>query len=182
MSLLEQAYAAADSPDFLERTQFADMETYLPDDLLVKVDIAAMVHSLEGRSPFLDHELAEFAARLPVGYKIRGRTSKYILRYAMRRHLPAPILRRGKQGFGMPVGAWFRGPLRAVAYDVLLDRLTLGRDILDGGGVRRLLEEHVSGRVDHGYRIWELLCLELWFRTYVDRARAELVGPAQGIC
>ena len=179
--LLEQAYAAADSPDFVERTQFVDVHTYLADGLLVKVDVATMVHSLEGCSPFLDHELAEFAARLPSSYKLRGRTAKHILKRALRNHLPASILYRDKQGFGMQVGRWFRHELRSVAYDVLLDLRALGRGILDGDVVRALLDEHVSGRANHGYRIWESLFLELWFRTYVDRPRAELTGPAGGI-
>jgi len=179
--LLEQAYAAADSPDFVERTQFVDVHTYLPDDLLVKVDVATMIHSLEGRSPFLDHEVAEFAARLPPEYKLRGRTSKYILKRAMRNHLPDSILHRDKQGFAMPVGRWFRHELRPVAYDVLLDPRTLQRGILEGSAVHALLDEHVSGQVNHGYRIWELVFLELWFRTYVDRPRAMLSGPAEEI-
>ena len=179
--LLEQAYAAADSPDFVERTQFVDVHTYLPDDLLVKVDVATMTHSLEGRSPFLDHEVAEFAARLPPEYKLRGRTSKYILKRAMRNHLPDSILHRDKQGFAMPVGRWFRHELRPVAYDVLLDPRTLQRGILEGSAVHALLDEHVSGQVNHGYRIWELVFLELWFRTYVDRPRAMLSGPAEEI-
>jgi len=181
LNIIEQFYAAADSPDFVERTQFVDVHTYLPDDLLVKVDIATMIHSLESRSPFLDHRLAEFAARLPANYKLRGRTSKYILKHALRNHLPASILHRDKQGFGMPVGRWFRRELRQVAYDVLLAPRTLQRGILDGDGARALLDEHVSGQVNHGYRIWELLFLELWFRTYIDRPRAELIGPAEGI-
>jgi asparagine synthase (glutamine-hydrolysing) len=180
LALLEAAYAAADSPDFVERTQFVDVHTYLPDDLLVKVDVAAMIHSLEGRSPFLDHELAEFAARLPVDYKLCGRTSKVILKRALRGYLPESILRRGKQGFGIPVGRWFRHELRPVAYSVLLDPRTLQRGILDGNAVRALLDEHVAGQVNHGYRIWELLFLELWFRAYIDRPRAELTGPAEG--
>jgi len=178
LALLEQAYAAADSPDFVERTQFVDVQTYLPDDLLVKVDVAAMLHALEGRSPFLDHELAEFAARLPADYKLRGQTSKYILKRALRDYLPESILHREKQGFAMPVGRWFRHELRPVAYDVLLDPRTLQRGMLDGDAVRALLDEHVAGLVNHGYRIWELLFLELWFRTYVDRPRAELTSPA----
>jgi asparagine synthase (glutamine-hydrolysing) len=181
LTLLEKAYATADSPNFVERTQFVDIQTYLPDDLLVKVDIATMIHSLEGRSPFLDHELAEFAARLPAGYKLRGRTSKYILKQALRNYLPESILHRDKQGFGMPVGRWFRRELRSVAYDVLLDPHTLQRGILDGDAVRALLDEHVSGQVNHGYRIWQLLFLELWFRTYVDRSRTKLTGPTEGI-
>ena len=181
LNLLEGAYDAADSEDFVERTQFVDIQTYLPDDLLVKMDIATMMHSLEARSPFLDHALAEFAAGLPAEYKLRGRTSKYILRRAMRSHLPESILRRGKQGFGVPVGRWFRGELRSVAYDLLLEPRTLSRGILDGEAVRRLLTEHWSGGADHGQRIWALLFLEIWFRTYLDRPRAALTGPLADI-
>ena len=160
---------------------FSDIRTYLPDDLMVKVDIATMVHSLEGRSPFLDHRLAEFAARLPVHYKLRGRRGKYILRKAMEKHLPRKILSRAKYGFSVPIGRWFRGELQSVAYDVLLDRRTLDRGIFTGQAMRRLLDEHVSGRFNHGANIWKLLVLELWFRTYADRSRSELVGPAEGI-
>jgi asparagine synthase (glutamine-hydrolysing) len=181
LALLDRAFAAADSPDPVERCQFADVQTYLPDDLLVKMDLAAMCHSLENRAPFLDHELAEFAARLPVEYKLRGRTSKYLLKRALRGYLPASILRRAKQGFGLPVGGWFRRELRPVAYDLLLDPRTLRRGILDGAAVQALLDEHLAGRANHGYRLWELLCLELWFRTYLDRPRAALTGPAEGI-
>ena len=181
LTLLEQAYAAADSPDFLDRTQFADVTIYLPDDLLVKVDIAAMIHSIEGRSPFLDHHVAEFAARLPASYKLHGWVGKYILKRALRNHLPKSILHRGKQGFALPIGRWFRHELRQVAYDVLLDLHTLARGIFDGEAVRTMLDEHVSGRINHRYRIWELLVLELWFRTYIDRPCTALTGPAEGI-
>jgi asparagine synthase (glutamine-hydrolysing) len=179
LALLEDAYARADGADFLDRTQFADVQTYLPDDLLVKVDIASSMVSLEGRSPFLDHVLAEFAATLPGSYKLRGTRAKHVLKEAMRDYLPSEILNRDKQGFGMPVGAWFRGSLRDLAYRVLLDPVTLGRGLLDGDAVRALLDEHVGGRANHGYRIWQLLCLELWYRIYVDRP--VLDGPAGGV-
>lgn len=181
ISLLEEMYCQADSPDFVEQTQFVDVQTYLPDDLLIKVDIATMVHSLEGRSPFLDHKLAEFAARLPVDYKLAGRTHKHILKQALARHLPASILHREKQGFGMPLGHWFRHQLKSVAYEVLLEPRTQQRGLLNGSAVKNLLDEHTAGQVNHGYRIWELLFLELWFRTYVDRPRSELTGPATTI-
>jgi asparagine synthase (glutamine-hydrolysing) len=177
LALLERAYADADSPDFVERTQSVDVGTYLPDDLLVKVDIATMCHALEARSPFLDHELATFAARLPRRYKLHGRTAKHLLKRAMRAQLPRDILHRGKQGFGVPVGSWFRGQLRSLAEDLLLDRQSLGRGLLDETGVRRLLAEHWSGGRDHGQRIWQLVVLELWFRTYLDRPRSALTGP-----
>ena len=181
LSLLEQAFAAADGSDFLDRSQFADVTTYLPDDLLVKVDIATMVHSLEGRSPFLDHHLAEFVARLPSNYKLRGYKSKYILKQALRDYLPKNILQRDKQGFALPIGRWFRHDLRHVAYEVLLDQHTLGRGILDAQAIRAMLDEHVSGRINHHYRIWGLLVLELWFRAYIDRPLTALTMPATGI-
>ncbi len=181
LALLDQALAAADSPDFLDRVQFGDVSLYLPDDLLVKMDIATMMHSLEGRSPFLDHHVAEFAARLPASYRLRGRTRKYILKLALRDHLPPGILHRDKQGFALPIGRWFRHELRPVAYDVLLDPRTLGRGLFDGAAVRAMLDEHASGRMDHRQRIWSLLMLELWFRAYIDRPRPALTGPAEGI-
>lgn len=181
IALLEEVYRQADSPNFVEQTQFVDVQTYLPDDLLIKVDIATMVHSLEGRSPFLDHKLAEFAAQLPVDYKLAGRTHKYILKQALTRHLPDSILHRKKQGFGMPLGRWFRHQLKPVAYDLLLEPRTQQRGLLNGVAVKNLLDEHIAGQVNHGYRIWELLVLELWFRTYIDRPRSELIAPATTI-
>jgi len=179
--ILEQSYALADSTDFVERTQYVDTHTYLPDDLLVKMDIVTMIHSLEGRSPFLDHKLAEFVARLPPTYKLRGQIPKYILKRTLRKHLPKTILNRAKQGFSVPVGRWFRHELRQVAYDVLLDQKALARGIFDEGAVRTLLDEHVSGQANHWPRIWGLLMLELWFQTYIDRPRAALTKPAAGI-
>lgn len=169
---------AADSLDRLLQT---DLATYLPDDLLVKVDITTMLHSLEGRSPFLDHHLAEFAARLPVDYKLRGRTGKYILRRALAAILPPTILNRDKRGFAVPIDRWFRQELRTVIYGVLLDPRTLARGLFRPEALQAMLEEHASGRVNHRYRLWTLLMLELWFRTYVDRPRASLTGPAEGI-
>lgn len=181
LDLLEDAYKLADSDDFVERTQFVDNSLYLPDDLLVKVDIATMIHSLEGRSPFLDHKLAEFAAQLPIHYKLKGRQSKYLLKKTLQNHLPSSILYRDKQGFGVPVGRWFRGELRQVAYDVLLDSRTVNRNICNPNTVKILLDQHVSGQVNNWSKIWQLLVLELWFRSYVDRPRNDLVAFAEGI-
>lgn len=178
---LEAAYARVAERAPLDRALSADVEMYLPDDLLVKMDIATMVHSMEARSPFLDHKLAEFAARLPADFKLRGRTRKYILKKALAKHLPRRILNRGKYGFGAPVGRWFKSEMRAVASDVLLGERAAARGILSPAGVKRLLERHATGGVNHGYRIWQLVMLELWFRTYVDRPRKELAGPASGI-
>ena len=148
--------------------QLIDVETYLPDDLLFKADIASMAHSLELRAPFLDHHLAELALGMPDGLKLHGSRGKVALRRAFADDLPPEILERGKAGFGVPVAQWFREELRDMAADVLLDTSTRRRGQFRADAVERLLAEHTGGRADHGERIWSLLMLELWQRRYVD--------------
>ncbi len=167
--LLEDWYARAAAPDFAGRTLFVDVMTYLPEDLLVKVDIASMAVSLEARSPFLDHKVMELAAHIPSQLKIRGMTTKYILKKAMEGILPPEIIHRDKQGFGVPIGRWFRTEMRDLAYDILLAPRAIGRGYFRRDAVAALLDDHVAGRMDHGPRIWALLTLELWHRTYIDR-------------
>ena len=149
--------------------QLIDVETYLPDDLLFKADIASMAHSLELRAPFLDHHLAELALSLPDALKMQGSRGKIALRRAFAADLPAEILERGKAGFGVPVSRWFRDDLRETAADVLLDASTRRRGQFRADAVEHLLAAHSSGRADHGERIWGLLMLELWQRRYVDQ-------------
>ncbi len=148
--------------------QLIDVETYLPDDLLYKADIASMANSLELRAPFLDHHLAELALGMPDHLKLQGSTGKVALRRAFADDLPPEVLDRGKAGFGVPVSQWFRGELRAMAKDVLLDPSTGRRGQFDAAAVERVLTAHASGRADHGEAIWGLLMLELWQRRYVD--------------
>jgi asparagine synthase (glutamine-hydrolysing) len=174
LALLDAATEASDAPEVLERLVHADVQLYLPDDLLVKMDIASMAHSLEVRSPFLDHHVVEFAARLPVRLKLRGWTAKYLLRRAMRGLLPEPVLRRPKMGFGVPIDHWFRHELREMAYDLLLDARARQRGYFRPEVVRRYLDEHVAGRAHHHARLWSLLVLEQWHRVFID-ARP---GPA----
>jgi asparagine synthase (glutamine-hydrolysing) len=144
--------------------QLLDLETYLPGDLLLKADIASMAHSLELRSPFLDHEVVELGLALPEPLKVRGRTGKVALRRAFTADLPVQVAGRGKTGFGVPLGRWFRADLRETARDLLsTDRGWFRMD-----AVRRLLDEHESGRADHGHRLWCLLMLELWMREHVE--------------
>jgi asparagine synthase (glutamine-hydrolysing) len=155
----------------LERLMLFDVRTNLPGDLLVKMDIATMAVSLEARSPFLDHKLAELVAHLPTRLKFRGLGSKSLLRRAMRGTLPDEVLDRSKMGFGVPVGRWMRGPLRPLLEDTLLaspDRGLVKRDV-----VRRLVGEHVAGTADHGYRLWALLMLELWLQHVVNGPAAD---------
>ena len=162
----EAAYAAAHADAPLDHSLFADVSVYLPGDLLVKADRMAMAHALEGRSPFLDSELAAFAARLPVRLKLRGRTGKYLLRKAFAHLLPKGIADQPKRGFGLPVAGWFRGPLRSFARDLLTNgRLT--RDIARPEAVEALLAAHEQGRADHGKRLYALVMLELWLRRYL---------------
>jgi asparagine synthase (glutamine-hydrolysing) len=169
LDVLAEAYARSDAPDFVEATLDADLQLFLPDDLLVKMDIASMACSLEVRSPLLDHRVVEFAARLPRRMKLRGLVQKHLLRRVMRGVLPEAVLSRKKMGFGVPIDHWLRGELREMAYDVLLDRRALARGYFRVEAVRRLLDEHVSGRAFHHHRLWSLLMLELWHRTFVDQ-------------
>ncbi len=150
--------------DGIAGLQLLDVATYLPGDLLLKADIASMAHSLELRSPFLDHEVVELGLALPDSLKTRGREGKIALRRAFARDLPPQVASRGKTGFGVPLGRWFRADLRDAARDLLsTDRGWFRRD-----AVQRLLDEHESGRVDHGHRLWCLLMLELWMREHVE--------------
>ena len=165
---LRGAFAASDAPDLLGRTLHVDTLTYLPGDLLVKVDIATMAHGLEARSPLLDHPLVEFAARLPSRLKRRGSRGKRVLRRAVADLLPAPILRRPKAGFGVPIGRWFRGQLRGTLEDVLLSPAALGRGFFDPAAVRALAQSHRPGLRDRSAQLWALLMLELWCRRFLD--------------
>jgi asparagine synthase (glutamine-hydrolysing) len=148
-----------------------DLADYLPNDCLAKVDIASMRHSLEVRSPLLDHRVVELARRIPVDLKWRARCcrlpqGKAILREAMSGLLPPRILARGKMGFGVPVGRWLAGEYAEWMRGILLDGRTLGRGLLRREAVEDLVAAHTSLRADHGERLWALVCLELWQRTF----------------
>jgi asparagine synthase (glutamine-hydrolysing) len=152
----------------LDRMLDVDTATYLPDDLLTKIDIATMAYSLEGRSPFLDHELMEFAASLPPSLKVRGTEKKVALRRALRGWVPDEILDGRKMGFRSPIADWFRGELRQYARDVLLDPSAIRRGYFHGPAVSRLLDRHESGAQDLSQAIWTLLIFELW-HGHADR-------------
>jgi asparagine synthase (glutamine-hydrolysing) len=150
--------------------QLLDAQTYLPDDLLAKADRASMATSLELRSPLLDHEVLELGVSLPDSLRLEGRRGKIALRRAFAHLVPRELAERRKTGFGIPLGAWFRGPLRELAGDVLLGRRARARGQLRPEAVERLLAEHVRGERDHGHRLWCLLVLELWQRSWLDGA------------
>jgi asparagine synthase (glutamine-hydrolysing) len=152
---------------FLDRLLYADMKTYLV-ELLMKQDQMSMATSIESRVPFLDHKLVEFAATLPDSWKLSGWTTKRVLRESMKGVLPDSILNRPKMGFPVPFGEWTRKGWNGVARDVLLDRRSRERGIIDVAAVDTLLRRHAQGRIDAGDRIWSLLNLELWYRTFID--------------
>jgi asparagine synthase (glutamine-hydrolysing) len=142
--------------------------TYLPNDLLVKVDIATMAVSLEARSPFLDHHVVEFAASLPEKFKLRGLTTKYLLKRMLRKLLPAENLNRRKMGFGVPIGHWFRGKLQPFLRETILAEQSLKRGLFKPEAVRQLVELHTRGERDYSHQLWTLLMLELWFQRFID--------------
>jgi asparagine synthase (glutamine-hydrolysing) len=156
--------------DPIAQLLYVNARTYLPGDLLVKTDRMSMAASLEARSPFLDTALIEFAAALPTDLKLKGSITKHVLKRAMEGVVPAEIIRRRKHGFGVPLGAWFRGPLAGYLREVLLSPRSLGRGLFRADAVRALVDEHQSGRRDHAHRLWTLLTLELWQRAYLDAA------------
>jgi asparagine synthase (glutamine-hydrolysing) len=145
-----------------------DVQSYLPYDLLVKVDITAMANSLEARSPFLDHNAMEFAAGLPSNLKLKGREAKYLLKKAFPDLLPAENVNRRKMGFGVPVGEWFRGSLRPLLEGVLLSEKASGRKYFRTSIVSTWVAEHLGRKADHAFALWNLLMLELWHREFID--------------
>jgi asparagine synthase (glutamine-hydrolysing) len=152
----------------LDRVLYTDLKTYLV-ELLMKQDQMSMAASIESRVPFLDHKLVEFAAQLPDDCKLAGITTKRVLRAAMRGLVPESILNRPKMGFPVPFSSWTREGWNDVARDVLLDRRSRERGIIDPGAVDRLLAAHAAGSLDAADRIWSLLNLELWHRTFIDK-------------
>jgi asparagine synthase (glutamine-hydrolysing) len=147
-----------------------DTATYLPDDLIAKIDIATMAHALEARSPFLDHEMMELAASIPATLKVHGAEKKWILREALREWLPADILDRPKQGFSVPMAGWLRGELAPTMRDVLLDPSTIDRGYFREPAVRGAIARLDAGADGEAPRLWALIMLELWHREFVDSA------------
>ncbi|MEZ6184314.1 MAG: asparagine synthase (glutamine-hydrolyzing) [Planctomycetota bacterium] len=166
--VVRRALAGSDGVNFTERCAHADVTTYLPDDILVKVDVASMAYSLECRSPLLDHKLAEYVGRLPFALKMRHLETKRVLKRAMRERLPRSILTRKKMGFGVPLETWFRGQLSQVLQETILSERALARGYFRPAALRQLVDEHVSGRTDWQNPLFTLLMLELWHRQYID--------------
>ena len=160
----------------------ADVHNYLPDDLLVKMDVATMAHSLEARSPFLDHKVMEFMARVPAGLKLKGGESKHLLKAALRGVLPDEIVDRPKMGFGVPLGRWLRGDLHEALVDSVLSDRALARGYFRPAALREMVETHRTGSDRYQYLLWDLLLLERWHRMFIDQPplpREPLVAQAR---
>jgi len=163
-----ELYAASTASDPINRLLDLDIQTYLPDDILTKVDIASMAHSLEVRCPLVDQDLMVFAASLPGDMKLRGHRTKLILREVAKPLVPEKILKRPKRGFGLPIDRWMREDLAAMSRDILLDQTARERGIFEAAAVEALLGQHQRGE-PRGDQIWALMVLELWYRTFIDR-------------
>ena len=159
--------------DFMTQLMMVDVQSYLPGDILTKVDRMSMAHSLEARVPLLDHEVAEFALSLPPSFKFRDGVGKWVLRRALADRVPAEVFQRPKQGFDVPLRDWFRGPLAHRLASLHDESLTI-YEFIEPRAVRRIVSEHRSGRRDHARMIWRVLMLDQWMRLM---STGEFVRP-----
>jgi asparagine synthase (glutamine-hydrolysing) len=165
--LLDRWFEEAAERDFASQMMLVDMLSYLPGDILTKVDRMSMAVSLEARVPLLDHPLVEFAASLPARLKMRDHQGKWLLRRAVAGLVPEAVLTKPKQGFAVPLGAWLRGPLRH-RLDALLDPRCGIYEFVEADLVRRVVEEHRRGRRDHSALLWRLVVLDVWLRALAE--------------
>ena len=168
-SSVRQRFVRSDIDSHAEQILSGDMDTYLVDDILVKVDRTTMANSLEARAPLLDQNLIAFAARLPFDLKLRGEQGKYLFRKVAARLLPAEVLTKRKQGFAIPLATWFRNDLRPMLLDTIGSRAFKERGIFDQAGIQRLVNEHQQGLQDRGELLWMVMVLETWMRTLPDQ-------------
>ncbi len=152
--------------DIVNRISATDIFSYLSEGLMTKMDMASMANSLETRSPFLDHKVIEFSQQIPGDYKIKGKTTKYILKEVFKELLPPKIRKRGKMGFGIPLGIWFKGELKRKFEENCLSDDFFKRGYFKKEEIQKLWFEHQSGKRDHGYKLWTILILELWHKKY----------------
>lgn len=167
--IIAREFGKSGSKNRTEQAVYADFMTYLPDDLLTKVDIDTMAVSLEGRSPFLDHEFMELTAQIPFHLKLKGlNNKKYILKEALRGLVPDEVMFRPKMGFSIPIHSWFRNELKEYVYATLLSNKAIDRKIFKKEEIEKFLNIHNTTNLQYGYHIWALITLELWFQEYFD--------------
>jgi asparagine synthase (glutamine-hydrolysing) len=166
-------FNAGNATELVDKMLYTDLMTRMPDHLLGIVDRMAMAHSLEVRSPLLDHKLVEFAAAIPAGLKLKGRSLKHILRVVAARHLPAQVVHREKQGFGFPLAIWMRTDLRPFLVNLFARSRLVELGLFDRGSMETILAEHLEGKADHNFRIWILMNLEIWHRIFIEGETVE---------
>ncbi len=166
-------YSTCDAPDALGRSQFTDINFYMTEDVLVKVDRMSMAHSLEVRAPLLDHRILEFAARLPAALKLNNKQGKLLLRKVARRRLPPEIVNGPKRGFSIPAARWIRDELREMAYESIFQGSSLAREVLESNNLHRLWDDHLAGRRDHSVFLWGLMMLGLWEKQHSPQRHRE---------
>jgi len=160
-----------DAADEIEQMQYLDISYYMAEDILTKVDRAAMAVSLETRAPFLDPRVGQFAASLPLDYKLRGSRGKYILKKAVEPLLPVEILRRSKKGFGIPIAEWLKGRLNPLMHDLLSAARLAEQGLFEPTYVERLISEHETGVASHHKQLWTLLIFQLWYDNFLRPAK-----------
>jgi asparagine synthase (glutamine-hydrolysing) len=168
IEVMQEHAAASPTDDPLSMIQYLDFKTWLPGDILTKVDRASMAHSLEVRVPLLDHTLVEWASGLPPELKLKGGEGKYILKKSLEPHLPEDVLYRAKKGFSIPTAAWLRGPLRAQVRQAVLSPLVLDTGIFKESYLRHMVEQHESGLKDYSVALWSMLMFEAFLRVSVN--------------
>jgi asparagine synthase (glutamine-hydrolysing) len=169
-------YFESENVDHLvDKMLYTDLMTRMPDHLLVIVDRMAMAHSLESRSPLIDYKVVEFAASIPAELKLKGKNLKYILKKVARRYLPQELIYRKKQGFGFPLGIWMRTDLKKFISNLFEQSRFVEHGIFNETYVKGLMQEHISGRFNHEYRLWILINLEIWYQLYIEGKELESV-------
>jgi len=163
--VLRRHFTACSGAPPLTQVQYVDLKTYLPGDILTKVDRASMAHSLEVRVPFVDHQVVEWALALPADLKLRGRQGKYLLKHAMRNYLPEDLLYRPKMGFAVPLDAWFRGPLLEPVRQSITSERLLDQGVFEAAALRAIVDEHASGRAQHGQALWALMMFDAFLQN-----------------
>jgi asparagine synthase (glutamine-hydrolysing) len=179
--LFSEVFGQSETEEWVDTMLDADVNLYLPEDLLVKVDRATMAHSLEARSPFLDHVFMEFVASLPSRLKLAGGQQKRVLKAALQDVLPKSVLERPKMGFCVPLARWFREELREMAHDILLAPRAMQRGYFRPQTVAKLLDTHCRGEANHAEYLWDLLMLELWHQTFADGKDYTTSVPSSGL-
>jgi asparagine synthase (glutamine-hydrolysing) len=165
-----------------EQMMYFDSVTYLPDDILVKLDRATMAVSLEGRVPFLVHRVAEFAWKLPIAMRVRGREGKWILRQLLYRHVPRELIERPKSGFGIPIDSWLRDPLRDWAENLLNEDRIRREGFFNPKPIRRSWKEHLSGSHNRAYHLWDVLMFQAWLDESRNPLKMPMHAEARATC